>query len=525
MRLRKLTSALLAAALAATAITTSQIVYAANFTSATDFLNDVVDVALADVESSTKADAIAATNAKLAVTENTITFDGRTIGYWFADDSTTLWKDEAQTEKLFEKSATGYDVDPDLLKTLLSDVNEGIVDTYIPNTSDWSKVIGRYDVTLGDITIPANQWVPCDIASTNSPIASNEVVNLSAISGISGDNITARWDATNPYIMSYIVDSSGRLWVQDLCTQLYQCTYWDADAYTVGGTHVSLPVTSPSVSSQPLIKVGLDASNSNLRIGVYVTNATNDKFSGLGSAAFYKLLSINDAGEAFSGNFSAAKSIGFLYFTGAQAPAITDDTSFKKSLANMFTSNSASRTVAKSALLSKRLAKLSSLAETDVLTVSESGWFVNNTTDLDTFLGTQTIAMAGDTADIDAVAEIEPLHFNVVVPTTLPIHVATDGTVTVATNATIENKSNAAVRITDLNIDAKPESGWTLVADNPSDIRDAKQFTFETSLAVNMVLDKGEAKPFTYAAKLSPMTAGSDSLDLATVSVTVDWAD
>lgn len=525
MRLRKLASTLLAATLAATAVTTSQVVYAADFTSATDFLDDVINVALTDVESSTKSDAITATNAKLSVTENTVAFDGRTIGYWFANNSTTLWKDEAQTEKLFEKSATGYDVDPDLLKTLLSDVNEGLVDTYIPNTSDWSKIIGRYDVTLGNITIPANQWVPCDIASASDPITTNEVANFSAISGISGNNITVHWGATNPYIMGYIVDSSGKLWVQNLCMQLYKYTYWEADAYTVGGAGVGLPANSASMSAQPLIKIGLNADSSKLRTSVYVTNATNDKSSFLGSGESHNLLSINDAGEVFSGDFSAAKSIGFLYFTGAKATAITNETSFKESLANMFTSNSASRTVTKSALLSKRLAKLSSLAETDVLTVSESGWFVNNTTDLDTFLGTQTIAMAGDTADIDAVAEIEPLHFNVVVPTTLPIHVATDGTVTVATNATIENKSNAAVRITDLNIDAKPESGWTLVADNPSDIRDAKQFTFETSLVVNMVLDRGEIKPFTYTTELSPMTTGSDSLDLATVSVTVDWAD
>lgn len=525
MRLRKFANTLLAATLAATAVTTSQVVYAADFTSATDFLNDVINVALTDIVSSTKADAITATNAKLSVTENTVTFDGRTIGYWFADDSTTLWKDEAQTEKLFEKSAAGYNVDPDLLKTLLSDVNEGLIDTYIPNTSDWSKIIGRYDVTLGDITIPANQWVPCDIASTGDPITANEVVNFSSISGISGDNITAHWGATNSYIIGYIVDSSGKLWVQNLCMQLYKYTYWEADAYTVGGASVGLPANSASMSTQPLIKIGLNAGSSKLRTSVYVTNVTNDKSSFLGSGESHNLLSINDAGEVFSGDFSAAKSVGFLYFTGAQATAITNETSFKESLTNMFTSNSASRTVTKSALLSKRLAKFSSLAEDDVLTVSDAGWFVNNTTDLDTFLGTQSIAMAGDTADIDAVAEIEPLHFNVVVPTTLPIYVATDGTVTVATNAAVENKSNAAVRITDLNIDAKPESGWTLVADNPSDVRDAKQFTFETSLAVNMVLDRGEVKPFTYATELSPMTTGSDSLDLATVSVTVDWAD
>lgn len=59
----------------------------------------------------------------------------------------------------------------------------------------------------------------------------------------------------------------------------------------------------------------------------------------------------------------------------------------------------------------------------------------------------------------------------------------------------------------------------------PSPVRDAMEFSFTTFLVKDTVLVKDEVLPFSYNAELSPLTVGTDSLDLATVSVTVDWAD
>ena len=95
----------------------------------------------------------------------------------------------------------------------------------------------------------------------------------------------------------------------------------------------------------------------------------------------------------------------------------------------------------------------------------------------------------------------------------------------VADNATVINKSNAAVKLTDIDIIAKEGSGWTLVDANPSDTRDAREFTFRTSLVADTVLARDEVLPFTYSTELSPTTEGENGLDLATVEVTVDWAD
>lgn len=99
------------------------------------------------------------------------------------------------------------------------------------------------------------------------------------------------------------------------------------------------------------------------------------------------------------------------------------------------------------------------------------------------------------------------------------------GVITTATNATVTNKSNASVRMTDITVTAKDGSGWTIVEGTPSTVRDSMEFSFTTSLVKDTVLAKDEVLPFSYNAELSPLTVGTDSLDLATVSVTVDWAD
>lgn len=549
MRFKKLTSAVVAAVVAATCITTSQVVFAdATFASASDFITDVISTSLADIESTTKDDAIATMQGKLTTSGDAVLYDGATIGYWYTDDSTTLYVDEAKTDVLFKKSVTGYEVDPDLMKILLTDINDNLVDTYTPTTSDWSKIIGKYDVTLGDITIPANQWVKAEYETDKDPLLNGKSVNISRLTGIKSTGLGSQWTDTNLYICSWLIDDTGKLYLQNqiLTYFIYTGNYKgtgdtlsSASPYTAGTSGkpnaATLDLTfssNSSPSSEPLIKAGIINYDTSLYTRVYVTDATHTVYhctssdSDLGgySETNAKLCNIDDPAIINTCSLENAKAYGVVYFTGAQIPSATSNSTFNSQHDKMFTSNSASRQVTGNTILTKRLAKFAALEDTDILTITPTSWLVNGT-DIDTFMSTQNMLTAGETADISAVAEIEPLCFNVVVPTTLPIYVATDGTVTTATNATVTNKSNAAVRITDINITAKPECGWLLVDDAPSDVRDAKEFAFETSLAANQVLQRDEVLPFSYNVELSPMTLGDDNLDLATVSVTVDWAD
>lgn len=180
-------------------------------------------------------------------------------------------------------------------------------------------------------------------------------------------------------------------------------------------------------------------------------------------------------------------------------------------------------------LLKRRLSKFSSLVEGDTIEVTPTAWTIyglgGEESDFDTFLADQNMINPGDTADISAVADVESLGFSVILPTTLPIYVDKLNQVSVATNATVENKSGAAVELQTIEIQAKPNTGWTLITDGePSKKRDSQEFTFTTSLTNGTILDTGEIKSFSYNAKLSPLTEGVESLDLASVLVTVDWA-
>ena len=480
MRLRKLTSTFLAASIAATTmISTSIVVSAVTFTSADDFIADVIETALAGVESSTKDTAIATAKSKITISGDAVSYDGAPIGYWYSDSDTTLWADTGRTTELFKKTTAGYETDPTTLKLIMSDVNEDLVDTYTPSTTDWSKIIGRYDVKLGDITIPANQWIKCDIASNDKPITTNEVVNISALSGIDRNTIgSGQYSSKNIYILSYMIDSNGKLYLQNGIAQLFTFAgSWHATWINANGTSLGYSWRdgktetthgNASCSYKPLIKVGLTSSGTDLKAKIYATNTSHSDCDSLfpyesteGDSfkiTTVQLLNVNDGGDINSSSVADAKSVGVIYFTGTQGN-ITDSISCKNAVPKMYTSNSASRTVTGSALLTKRLAKITSLAPTDYLEVGSAGWLVNGTDNFDTYLGVQSLTMAGDTVDIDAVAEVEALNFNVVVPTTLPIYVASDGTITAATNATAENKSNAAVRITDIVISEKLESG------------------------------------------------------------------
>ena len=169
MRFKKLTSAIMAA-LAATCITTSQVVFAdATFASASDFITDVVNVALAEVTSATKDDAIATMQSKLTTSGDQVLYDGNTIGYWYSDTSTTLYADNTKTDTLFKRTASGYDVDPTLIQASPIVYEQALADSTITGTV---PVPGHY------------QWVD----STIKPTVANSNVTLYDVQFIPDDN-------------------------------------------------------------------------------------------------------------------------------------------------------------------------------------------------------------------------------------------------------------------------------------------------------------------------------------------------
>lgn len=551
MKLNKLMSSVLAIALAApyTVVSTSA---AETFSSAEDLITDAVNVALAGITSSAMNNGIAYMQSKLSVSGDAVLYDGNTIGYWYSDSSDTLYADSTKTEKLIAPTTDGYTVDPDTLKPILIDINSKLKDVYTPTSDDWSKLIGRYDVALGDVTIPADQWVETnyywDRAMSSTIYSNMSPVNMNDIAGINVSNIGKPYKGNAIITAAYVIDSDNNLFIQSTQAMIalgdIQSSGDDYWGYAVSDTgnvaqsgalktfESGSACRSTTCTNLKIGLVGGFARNTNTDVRIVASaRVCNDTDSSRGHMTANTGLLYRPDGSGTKltlaidgdGNDNIKKT-GFFWLTADQMGISDWDTFHAKSL-TILRSAACSKTVVGNTKLSKRITKLASLADSDILSVTSAGWFVNGTENFDTLFGVQQLTNAGDTADINAVAEIEPLTFNVVVPTTLPLYIDSAGVVTTASNATVTNKSNAAVKLTDIDIIAKDDSGWTLVASDPSPVRDAQEFTFTTSLVKDTVLQKDEVHHFTYNAELSPITSGADALDLATVSVTVDWAD
>ena len=234
---------------------------------------------------------------------------------------------------------------------------------------------------------------------------------------------------------------------------------------------------------------------------------------------------VDDPSDIFNDGdaINTHQACGIAYYIPTQTYSNIGMQELVRLLNTRFNSYSATKTVTGNSILSKRVAKLGALSETDVLIISPTNWTVNDT-DIDEYIGEQLLTVAGGTADMGVAVEVETKNFQVVLPTTLPVFVALDGTVSTATNAAIVNESNAAVTITDLNINAAPASGWTLVDTTPSQDDGATEFSFSTSLNIDDTIDANDELPFTYDAAFSPAIYDIDRIDVSTVSVTLDWA-
>ena len=552
MRLKKWLCGATAAALCMTTQSYVYVVEAKTIDSASALITDAVTTAMAGITATSMNDALSAMQSKITVASNVVSYADNVIGYWYAEEPDKLYATDARDKLVIQPNADGYTVSPTLLDTLLTDINAQIKEQYTPTTGDWSRIVGNYDITLGDVTIPASQWI--DMEPSANPIGEYKTYNLTQGANIDYYEIGDKDSNRQIYAMAYMVDASGDLYLSNMMVSLYgggtNATNYTASISTIsdGGKllssqYITQVLDSGSTSGTCNVKpdatyiqrlgLTIDASNASYLIPTYyITNTTASKkyrvctnnASVTEKARVGTLYNVNDGTRKNTSDISTAKRVGMVWFKPSNIN--NGAVSGHAVHTSLFTQQSCSKLVVGNSQLTKRLLKLKAISNLDSINVQSTGWYLSDGTNIDAYLGAQQMANAGDTADIDAVAEVEPLSFNVIVPTTLPLYIAADGTVSTADNATVVNKSNAAVKMTDIAITGKPESGWTLVTDRkPSDVRDAKEFTFTTSLVTDTVMTRGETLPFTYAAELSPMTDGTESLDLATVSVTVDWAD
>lgn len=130
--------------------------------------------------------------------------------------------------------------------------------------------------------------------------------------------------------------------------------------------------------------------------------------------------------------------------------------------------------------------------------------------------------------------------FNVTVPTSLPIYVASDGSITCSQSgvAQIINGSSRAVEITSINVTPNTSDGWSLIEYGSSMTEEqvnTKSFGFqilENNVATNGSVNVSSLSgigtssylPVTYAAAVGTFTSGINNVEIAKVTFTVSFA-
>ena len=535
----KIKSLLCAAMMATTCIAIPINVYAeTTYATPNDLITEAIEIALTGVESTTYDNAIANMQSLITVSGDEVFYDGTSIGYWYSNTSDTIYADDTKTDTILSnKGVDIWEFEPTVLENIITDINNDLIETLVPTTEDWSKIIGKYDITLGDITIPADQWFE-HTKGIGFDGGITVAENLSDKIGLTGHDLGELYNDDCLYISIYGT-KDGKLYIYDTLYALgnnngsWMMSYDSiASGAALGTATRSTPINNcPIIHGAMHTATGFMPLRSNIRVtDVTKTTVASDEMV-FTNGANINLYDVYDASVTYNQAVTTLDDVGWFWFTGDQISNTTiDSTTLHAEHLDWFTIDpQSSKQQIGNTILKKRLSKFSALTAGDTIEVTPTAWtvygFNGSIDDFDNYLGDQSLMNPGDTADIAAVADIEPLAFKVVTPTSLPIYVDSEGITSVASNATIENKSNASVIMTDVNIEAKADTGWTLVNVNPSNKRDANEFTFTTSLVPNTVLAKDEILPFTYQAQLSPVTDGIEQLDLATVLVTVDWED
>lgn len=546
--LNRILCAGIAASMAVSVMPTTVFAEETPVSSPAELIIDMVEMAATDIESSTLQTAYDTVEGLVTVNSDQVYYDGISIGYWYADAPTNIYKDAERTSTALTLTDGAYIVDPVLLSNIMNDFNNQLVESYVPATADWSKIIGKYDVTLGSVELPADMWV--DLTPCEDPTLETErLVNI-------GQMFDTHMNEANKFtaVQAYIVGDDGMLYMGDSVSGLYNFStsgigYRDASIWgttATGNAYIQDDEQGKGFVIRDSTQTWYHYAGLQLIDGVptlrqYIGNLArspiHDAPYAEPAATYYNItdpskkwtpeVGIKRAGiipyhERTIIGQSVTPPIGRIsYLCNGTQNFLTAN---QAKLQAMWTSQSSSKVVNGNTQLTQRLSKLAQLELTDTISLTADGWSVNGTEDLDFYVGATSMNEAGSTTDIAALADVEAMVFNVVVPSTLPIYVDEYGKVSVADNAIVQNLSCASVIITEVKINESQSGDWTLVDANPSPNRDANEFTFTTTLREGIVLAKDEVLSFTYGAELSPVTSGAVALDLATVSVTVDWA-
>lgn len=505
------------------------------YISAAELIEDAITVTLTNITSPTLNDAVTDTIAKITVENNIVHYDGSAIGYWYADDSDNIYANDEKTATIISPVTDNqWKIDPDFLEIILPDINEGLIETITPNLNDWSKVIDKYDVTLGGMTFTADQFYPVTIdSSINDALANKNYVDVYKAQ----NKILTDYKNKTNYIgaLSYIVDEDGQLYIQNQVISFhtaYNTSNVEGTAVEMNGTGIKLWWNN-NVSSFDTLAYGvcqyikfalIKDENGALICYPLLTDitGTNYIYASLDNTAFagkYQYFNVNDITTQYTGDYSNVKA-GFILF---------DDYTNNINAAQLSTIISqtpdANKTITGNSSLTRNITKLASLDSNDMIVVSENGWLINGTTPMNEYMGEQKLTTAGQTTEMNGSVEIEELNFCVIVPTTLPMQADRSGAVTTATNAKIINESNAPIKITDLTINANSAIGWTRIEGTPDKTRGANEFSFDVSLNVGDTLDTKTDLPFTYEADMSPAEDDVTSVDLVTIMIAFDWAE
>ena len=545
---------ILAATLAATMVmsnATSIVAFAEEpvVSSGKELIMSALEMAVTGVESQTLEEAKTVVSDNITTSGNEVFYEGNSVGFWYEDTPLKLYSDAEKSSTVISWNNDSYTFAPTLLANLIEDFNANLVDTYAPTTMDWRKIIGKYDVQLGDISLKADQWVPLTPVDSAEDfyLDSSNYFNMSDVYGL-----PSSWKSTNissnfPTYGVYMIDNTGKLYVSNVQVSPYNSNYFYIYAQLAGSTstpsykHIGSGTYYRGDEIGYLTtKLGLTKTDKGLNPVVAFCNVSSLSLSaGINNKApdsYYKMLQIGPDPIPYTGDYTDIAQYGIFHYQ-----AVTDVKNFEyrhwdgtstssyqtqaKAMSSMFKSQSTSKLQTGNNSLKKRLAKLQQLELADTVTVTAEGWTVNGQDNIDFFMGLNYMGEAGSTSDINAIADVEGMVFRVVIPSTLPIYIDEYNNVTVADNATVNNLSSAAVKIKEVEIMESPDTDWTLVEGSPSAIRDAKEFTFTTTLTDGIVLEKDEVLSFAYDAKISPLTEFTTSLNLAVIRLTVDWAD
>lgn len=150
----------------------------------------------------------------------------------------------------------------------------------------------------------------------------------------------------------------------------------------------------------------------------------------------------------------------------------------------------------------------------------------------------ENITTAGGTGTTPVVVNVAAATFSVTVPTSLPVTVNADGTVTVSDTAVITNSCNGPVKVTNVAITAT--EGWTLASYSTDMTAEAvntqkiglqintKDASSEASLIPAQIgtsgsIAAGATAPITYLAKLPSRSVAISDATVANITFTIAW--